>query len=543
MRSAIALFISVCLSALSYGQTEITARVVDRDSSKPVPFASVGVVGTARGISTNLNGEFSLSIPIGATLKITCVGYESLTIEGDVPAVIYLYPSTTQLNEVYVLAKAPNPRTIVRRAFANISTNYTREGFLQEFFYRHYCKDDSIYGRLIEAAVEVWKQQGYKNSRTTAGDNEGIRVTQLRRSLDKTVMAQGHEAISVSNILQADLVGYQPLNKNEHLKLYENTNSLREDLNRFDFNVDGIATYDGDDAYRISYQSQPDSILTTSGYIPAASVSGTLYINSKNFAFLRTEEVRQEGDNEIRTSAFYHKTGDHYFPYHFIREGHSRFADGHEHSFHIELMSVDIRQQESDRFEGAEPTKQALLKIQYDSSFWSTHTILKTTPLENEIIADLGGGRSLNEQFYRYQKYEWATTDGGKDGLEKFTWLRSDAKDELPLYVGVIDSNCSSYLNVLERFKRISKQYRGQVGFVLLMVESDEARWQQLQSKYILFADGIINYRVDTNSPLLKEWNASSFPVFYAVSKSGNVTLAKSPDNEALTADLQLLIK
>lgn len=480
-------------------------------------------------------------VPLGATLKITCVGYESITFEGSPPPVISLGPSTTQLNEVYVLAKAPNPRALVRRAFSNIGSNYTHEGFLQEFFYRHYCKDDSVYGRLIEAAVHVWKPGGYKVARTTAGEKEGIRITQLRRSLDKTVMAQGHEPISVNNILQVDIIGYGMFKKDEHLNFYDPVNPLRLDLDKFDFKLNGVATYDGEDAYRISFQSKPDSILTTSGYIPATSVSGTLYINSKSYAILKTEEVRQEGSNEIRSSAYYHKTGQYYFPYHFIREGHSRFADGHEHSFHIDLMSVDISQGESENFENTDPGKEALLEIPYDSTFWNTHTILKTTPLENAIIADLGGGRSLNEQFYRYQQFEWATTEGGKNGLEKFTWLRNDSQHERPLYIGFIDSNCPSYLRVLELFKKISKEYRGRIGFVLIMVDDEEARWKQLQERYTLFADGIVNYRIDAGARLLRELNVNSFPTFYAISKSGIVSPATNPDKESIDNELRNL--
>jgi len=534
------------LSSTAFCQQVIHGSVVDKETGKPVPFASVGIVGTSKGTSTNLNGEFSLAVTGSVSIKITCIGYESVTVTStDDVGVIQLMPVATQLNNVIILGKALNPRTIVRRAFSNISSNYEDQAFLQKFFYRQYCKDDATYGRLVEASVEVWKHQGYRSLRSSTGDKEDIRVTQLRRSLDKTIMAQGHEPISISSILQADLVGYQTPEPVTHLKFYEEASNIKTDFDMYIFTLDGVTTYDGQEVYKLNYRSKKDSILTTSGYIPAPSATGSLFIALGSYAIVKFEELKQDGPNTTRTSAFYRKYGDKYYPYHFIRDGEYHFRDHHQHSSHVELMSVEIQHGADKKFTGRIPGKEELLKIPYDSAFWNTQTILKTTPLEDDIIRDLGGGRSLNEQFYRYQKYEWSITEGGRNGEEKFNWFKEDCKGERILYVCFLPGNVHDYLHELEQIKRLNKLYRNKITFILLSIERDEARWQQAITRYNLFSDGIINYRIDDASETIKLYRVKETPAYIILSRDGSLfdATAKPPSDPLLEEDFKSLLQ
>jgi hypothetical protein len=445
----IVIFLAVSSAALA--QPTIEGKIVDAETGKPVPFASVGIVGTARGTSSNLDGEFSLFVSGAVTVKITCVGYQSMELSSLAEiGTIQLKPMATQLNEVVIYDKALNPRKIVRKAFASIDKNFSTAPFLQNFFYRHYCKDDGTYGRLIEASVDIWKDQGYRSTQSAAGDREEIRVTQLRRSLDKTTAAQGHTPIAVKSILQADAVGYQTAVGTEHLSFYTDVSSLKADFEKYYFRFSGGTFYDGQEVYVIDYLYREDSILTTSGYVDAPRAEGSLFITTDTFAFVKTEEVKYQGSDTVRTSAYYRKYNDKYYPYHLVRDGKNKASDQRTHWFHIELMSVEIDENAQQKFEGHEPTKAELLKIPYDSAYWASHTVLKTTPLEDEIIADLGGGTSLNKQFYVYQQYEANLLEGGKNGEEKFDWLKEFSKGKSIVYVGFWSSDCVKYLRELE---------------------------------------------------------------------------------------------
>jgi hypothetical protein len=540
------LIIFLTVSSTAFCQQLIEGRIVDKETGKPIPFASIGIVGTSKGTSSNLNGQFSLSVSEAGSLRITCIGYESLTIESFSEITqIQLRPIATQLAEVVVFNKPINPRRIVWRAFANIPTNYIDQPYLQKFFYRHYCKDDSVYGRLIEAAVDVWKHGKYSSLEKTGNDKKGIRVTQLRRSLDNTIMAQAHEPIAVENILHADVVSYQMSEKSTHLSFYTDVSNLKTDIDNYSFTFNGITNYDGEEVYKIGYSYRKDSAATTSGkYIQLTQISGSLFIDPDSYAIVKMEDVKAYGENTLHTSAYYRKYNDKYYPYHLIREGENHLAENRVHSFHIDLMSVEILTDKKEKFVGHEPSKDELLSIPYDTAFWNRNTVLKTTPLEDEIVRDLGGGASLNDQFYQYHQYETNVHDGGKNGEEKFNWFREDSKGKRILYLFFLAKNCQSYLNDVELAKRLNKQYRGKIAFVFLDVEDDEILWQQTISKFNLTADGIINYRIGSNSDVLKSLSVKNTPSFILISRNGELfdVNAKHPGNPQLEEDFKALI-
>ncbi len=525
-------------------QQIIEGEVVDKETGKPIPFASIGIVGTSKGTSSNLDGKFSLASSEVVTIRVTSIGYESLETTSSSARKIQLKSLPTQLNAVVVFSNEINPKKVVRRAFANIGDNYDSQPFLQKFFYRHYCMDDFVYGRLIEAFADVWKPKGYRSIQKGVGNNEEIRVTQLRRSLDNTVMAQGHEPMSVGYVLQSDIVGYQTPEKSVHVSFYEAMSNLKTDLDSYYFSFNGITNYDGQDVFEITYEYKKDSAQTTSGYLKLTDITGSLYIAMDTYTFLKTEETKIFGTSTVKTSSYYRKYDNKYYPYHFIREGKNQTVGNNTHSFHVELMSVEIKKGEREKFIGKPLVKEELLKILYDPIFWSSNSILKTTPLEDDIIKDLGGGTSLSNQFDRYHQYEINTTNGGKDGEQKFNWLKDYSKDKKILFITYLSDKCADYLNELESIKRLNKLYRNNITFVILSTELNEATWLQTTTKYNLFSDGIINYRIGENSGLVKSFQISEIPAYILIAKNGTVDLnAKHPTDRMLEDDFKFLIK
>ena len=536
------IFLLFCQAAVC--QQLIEGKIVDAETGQPIPFASIGVVGTSKGTSSNLSGQFTLTITGSASLKITCVGYESKEINSTSNVLlIQLTPSTTQLSQVVIFNKPVNAEKIAYKAFANIRKNYSDKPFLQKFFYRHYCKDDSVYGRLIEAFVDVWKEKGYRSLQHKAGDDEQIRVTQIRRSLDNTKMAQGHEPISLKNILQADVVGYQTAQKSEHVSFYTDVSNLKTDFENYFFDFKGITTYDGEDVYQINYTYKKDSALTTSGrHLVLTEINGSLYITTHTNAIVKTEEVKKYGANHIRTSTYYRKYNDRYYPYHLVRDGANPHA---AHSFHIDLTSVEIQTNSFEKFVGHEQGQEELLKIPYDSTFWNNNAILKTTPLELAIIRDLGKGNSLDKQFLEYQQYERNVADGGKNGIGKFNWFKDYSKEKKILYLFFWKGDCMSYLVDVERLKQLHKKYRTEIAFVFLSFEDDESQWKQTVLKYNLTSDGIINYRIGQHSEIEKLYRIDELPSFVLIARNGDVfdNDAKHPSNPLLEEDFKLLLR
>ncbi|GHN00086.1 hypothetical protein WSM22_15750 [Cytophagales bacterium WSM2-2] len=540
------LIIFLAFSCTVLGQQMLEGKIVDAETGKPVAFASIGVMGTTKGTSSNLNGQFTLSVPGKVSLKISCVGYESQVVNSTVDIrLIKLKPIATQLSEIVIFDKEINARKVVRKAFASIKENYITQPFLQKFFYRHYCKDDSVYGRIVEAFVDVWKNEGYQSLQKSAGEKEEIRVTQIRRSLDRTIMAQGHEPMSIGNILQADIVGYQTREKSEHLSYFTDLSNLKTDFDSYSFLFKGITTYDGEEVYEIGYAYKKDSVLTTSGeYLQLTQISGSLFIVPDSHAIIKAEDVRRYGESVVRTSSFYRKYNGRYQPYHFIRDGENHLSDNTVHSFHIELTSVETSTELSEKFTGREPGREQLLNIPYDSAFWSTTTVLKATPLENKIISDLGGGASLNKQFYLYRQYELNVNDGGKNGAEKFNWFKQFSESRKTLYLVFWASDCKPYLADLELAKRLQKRYRNKITFVLLSLDEDESLWKQTVSKYNLYSDGIVNYRIGKDEMILKSFDVKGVPTFVLIPRNSKAfdPHVKPPSDPQLEEDFKILL-
>jgi TonB-linked SusC/RagA family outer membrane protein len=90
-----------------FGQVRtITGTVTDKSTNETLPGASVVVKGTAKGVSTDINGKFSLSVsPSDLVLEVSFIGYESTEVAIGAQSVVnvQLKPAQTTLDEVVVV--------------------------------------------------------------------------------------------------------------------------------------------------------------------------------------------------------------------------------------------------------------------------------------------------------------------------------------------------------------------------------------------------------------------------------------------------------
>lgn len=101
-----------CLFALcSFAQNKIEGTVVDRCSHEPLVGAVIHLQGSGKALAvTDINGRFSVSIPNGAKIKITYVGYRTLVAAGHNGT--YRMTSTVhKINDVVVTATESNNLT------------------------------------------------------------------------------------------------------------------------------------------------------------------------------------------------------------------------------------------------------------------------------------------------------------------------------------------------------------------------------------------------------------------------------------------------
>lgn len=100
---------------------EVRGTVTD-DTGKPLPGVSVSVAGKAGGIVTDDEGNFVLSIPPGAVLRFTYVGFEmqDVPVSNQKFVTVALQPQKNALNDVVVIGYGTQKRSDITGSIGSV---------------------------------------------------------------------------------------------------------------------------------------------------------------------------------------------------------------------------------------------------------------------------------------------------------------------------------------------------------------------------------------------------------------------------------------
>ncbi|WP_241684813.1 carboxypeptidase-like regulatory domain-containing protein, partial [Cyclobacterium xiamenense] len=106
----------------------VSGTVTDANG-EPIPGATVSVPGTSIGTATDLDGKYSLTVPDGASLVFSFIGFESQTVEvGNRQTInISLVESTANLDEVVVVGYGTQQKVNLTGA-VGVATSERLEG-------------------------------------------------------------------------------------------------------------------------------------------------------------------------------------------------------------------------------------------------------------------------------------------------------------------------------------------------------------------------------------------------------------------------------
>ena len=95
------------------------------DASESIIGATVKVKGTTLGVITDMDGKFSLKVPVGATLVVSYVGYKDKEIiyKGESELKISLAEDVTQLEEVQVIAYGTTKKVTITGALSSVKSD------------------------------------------------------------------------------------------------------------------------------------------------------------------------------------------------------------------------------------------------------------------------------------------------------------------------------------------------------------------------------------------------------------------------------------
>ena len=94
------------------------------DDMGPVIEATVSVKGTQSGVITDLNGQFKLKVPVGATIIVSFIGYKDKVIvyKGESDLKISLAEDVTSLQEVQVIAYGTTKKVTITGAISSVNS-------------------------------------------------------------------------------------------------------------------------------------------------------------------------------------------------------------------------------------------------------------------------------------------------------------------------------------------------------------------------------------------------------------------------------------
>lgn len=395
------LILTLALTGSVAAQTlTISAKVQDKATQEPLPFASVGILGKPIRTVTNLNGEFDFHLPSeyrNEILTISMLGYGnfeapvwSLLATGT--QIIHMEKTATYLDEV-VVVDTLSGGDIMRIAMSRLDENYPQNPFILDGFYRDIKKVGGTYISMLEAAVQIYDAD-YTEPRNKFRLKERVKLVEVRRSL-------GYESRFTDYFDQENLL--------EDLLLHNNIRyrQLESDLDFFiQLRREKDSYYNGHSIYVLNYSDD---------------FSLRIYIDKENYAIIhmeyktgptnlivdRRKDLYSKFDGLTKTIDFRSYQGKMFLNYMTLTSKINWYDTktdrlNFETELHQQLLINKIHPNTGQRITSTEKMRNYGLQYQdlpYNRKFWENYNVIKETPLDKEILADLEKHLPLDRQF------------------------------------------------------------------------------------------------------------------------------------------------
>ena len=106
-------------------QKVIIKGLVKESNGTPIIGASVAEIGTTNGTITDIDGNFSISVNKNSTLKISFIGYKTITVKAKEGLVVTLQEDSEILDEVVVVGYGAQKKESLTGAVSTVKVNET----------------------------------------------------------------------------------------------------------------------------------------------------------------------------------------------------------------------------------------------------------------------------------------------------------------------------------------------------------------------------------------------------------------------------------
>lgn len=394
----------IALPVVSRSQNlTISARIQDKETGEALGFASVGVKGVAIGTISNEQGEFDFHVPPehrNDILVVSMLGYRSFeapiwTLAGIADQVITLDKSPIELQEI-VVSDTLTGGDILGIALSRIEQNYPMEPFLMDGFYRDIKKVGGTYISLLEAAVQIY-DENYSEPRNKYKLRERVKLLEVRKSI-------GYESkfthyFDQINLLEDLLLHNDVRYRKVDLEGDVVENAGREKNSFYDGHAIYVVTYNKEYKLKVYIDKEDFSIIhleledtTEHGYLGKKKNLISKYVGLKKTLDFRRYQGKMYPNYITVTSKI---------NWYDAKTDEIRF----ETELFQQLLINRVRANPAERIGSTERMRNYSLQYQdqpYNKKFWENYNVIKETPLDTKILADLEKLAPLEKQFEEY---------------------------------------------------------------------------------------------------------------------------------------------
>jgi hypothetical protein len=248
---------------------EYKGEVVDAKTKDVLEFATISVSNSNISTISNMDGVFSLKVPIDLVEEnavISYLGYNTRTIslksftEGSMS--INMEESFEKLPDVNLVEA--NPIQVIKKVMKNKKINSYDKPLIIKAFYRESIKKRKTYASLSEAVVEIYKQPG------GAAGSDYIKLEKVRKSTDYRKI----------DTLVIKLQGGPYNNLNMDFIRNKNLFFTGDMFDIYEFSFDKMITMDNRNVYVIDFIQK--------GSVVEPFYKGKLYIDVESYALVKS---------------------------------------------------------------------------------------------------------------------------------------------------------------------------------------------------------------------------------------------------------------
>jgi hypothetical protein len=374
----------------------ITGKIIDYETSEPLPFATIALKNKGKGTVTNNNGDFGMKIAsdfFKDTLSVSYLGYlgREIPVKKAIGNNLKITMKREFISIPEIIIKNQNPKEIVDRALKSIPQNYSNIPALMTGFYREGVLKKSELQTYSEAILQIYKSA---YSGTLYGDQIKVYKSRKIENTDRSDTLAIRLKAGLSTCLELDGA------KNTFDFL------TSEGMSDYTYRMTDIVTYDDEAAYAIEFEQRENVDLSL--------FKGTIYINTVDYGIYNAEFeinpkfIRDMKDTYITTSTHgyntwpvsvkyyvsYRKLNNRYFLNHVrgdlvFSSSQKKWLFNTQFKVFFELAITEIQLKNVSRFDRDElaPIHSIFSKTikNYDPLFWGNQDFLR--PEDNLLKA------------------------------------------------------------------------------------------------------------------------------------------------------------